>query len=125
MLGVSFMKSTVPIIAVSALTLFLGPVNAAEEPGKAELSAAKEQKPDARVSKDRKASTILGMNVENNAGEDLGTVEDMVLRLAHGRITAVVISTGGFLGIGDELSIVPPQSLKMNLDKKLLQLETN
>lgn len=125
MLGVQFMKHTVPILAASALTWFIEPAIAADEQGNANSPAASDQSASFRVTEDRRASTILGMKVENLAGEDLGTVEDMVLRLAHGRITAVVLSTGGFLGMGDELSIVPPQSLKMDMEKKVLRLDTN
>jgi len=40
-----------------------------------------------------------------------------------GRIIAVIISTGGFLDMGDELSAVPPTALRFNPQHDTLQLD--
>lgn len=53
------------------------------------------------------ASILKGARVHNVAGEGLGKVDDLVLDLHSGRITYVVISLGGFFGIGDKLYAVP------------------
>jgi len=59
-----------------------------------------------------KASSLMGKEVKNLQGESLGDVTDMIVDLSSGRLVAVIISSGGFLGIGDVLSIVPPSALK-------------
>lgn len=67
-----------------------------------------------RVAEHRRASQIIGMNIQNMQKEKIGAVEDLVLDLPSRRVTAVVVSSGGFLGIADELSLVPPSALVLN-----------
>jgi hyperosmotically inducible periplasmic protein len=45
--------------------------------------------------------------------------------LPAGRIVAIVVSSGGFLGMGDELSAVPPTALRFTTDRDTLQLDTS
>lgn len=54
-----------------------------------------------------KASEVIGSKVKNGAGEDLGKVEDFVIDPNDGTIEYAVLSSGGFLGIGDKLISVP------------------
>lgn len=61
-----------------------------------------------------RATTLKGMTVKNVLDETLGQVVDVVLDVESGRIVAVIMATGGFLGTGDELSAVPPTALRMN-----------
>jgi len=70
-----------------------------------------------------KASEIIGMTVNNLQGEKLGKVENFAVDLSAGRIVAVIISSGGFLGMGNELSAVPPSALKFNAEHDTLQLD--
>ena len=72
-----------------------------------------------------KASDVMGMTVKNNQGEKLGKVENMLVDLSSGRIVAVVVSSGGFLGLGDELSAVPPTTLRFNTERDGLQLDVS
>lgn len=59
-----------------------------------------------------KSSDLIGAQVKNAQGEDLGKVEDVVLDLEAGQIAYAVVSFGGFLGMGDKLFAVPSASLK-------------
>jgi len=70
-----------------------------------------------------KASKVIGMAVRNNQDEKLGKVENLMVDLPANRLVAAVISSGGFLGIGDELSAVPPSSLKFSGDPDALILD--
>lgn len=54
-----------------------------------------------------RASQVIGLNVKNSSGETIGDVEDLVLDMKDGKIIAVIISSGGFLGVADTLSAVP------------------
>lgn len=75
------------------------------------------------------SGAIKGERVHNYAGEDLGKVDEIILDLDTGRIVYVIISLGGFLGIGDRLFAVPwelfsiragePQ-LFLDIDKQML-----
>ena len=71
-----------------------------------------------------RASKVIGMPARNLQDEKLGKVEDLMVDLQAGRITEVVISSGGFLGIGDELSVVPPTVFRFNPERDRLQLDT-
>jgi sporulation protein YlmC with PRC-barrel domain len=53
------------------------------------------------------ASALKGSRVGNFAGEDLGKVDDLVADVTTGCLRFVIVSMGGFLGIGDRLRAVP------------------
>ena len=57
------------------------------------------------------AGAIKGQKIGNLKGEKLGHIEDVMLDLDHSRISYVVLSFGGFLGIGDKLFAVPLDAL--------------
>lgn len=59
-----------------------------------------------------RASQVMGLNVKNNAGETIGEVKDLILDMKTGEVLAVIISSGGFLGIADTLSAVPVSALR-------------
>ena len=53
------------------------------------------------------ASDLQGYNVQNPAGESLGSVQDLVFNLEDGQIVLVTVEYGGFLDIGDKVFPVP------------------
>ncbi|GKS57989.1 hypothetical protein YTPLAS18_15160 [Nitrospira sp.] len=59
------------------------------------------------------ADTLIGMAVQNAAGEDLGEIKDLMLDLRHGKIAYAVLSFGGFLGFGDKLFAIPWDALTL------------
>jgi sporulation protein YlmC with PRC-barrel domain len=46
------------------------------------------------------ASRVIGTSVYNTAGENIGTIEDVMLDKLSNGIMFAVIGFGGFLGIG-------------------------
>ena len=62
-----------------------------------------------------RTSQIVGANVYNDANENIGTVEDIVLK-PDGSMDEVVLSVGGFLGIGEKFVAVPFKDLKLGRD---------
>jgi sporulation protein YlmC with PRC-barrel domain len=72
----------------------------------------------------QKASKIMGTAVNNLQGEKLGEVDNLVVDLSAGRIVAVIVSTGGYLGMDGELSAVPPTAFRFNDEHDTLQLDT-
>lgn len=61
-----------------------------------------------------KATKVIGLPVRNLQDEKLGKVENLMVDLPAGRLVTAVLSTGGFLGLGDELNAVPPGALRYN-----------
>jgi hypothetical protein len=60
----------------------------------------------------------MGVSVINKSDENMGEVKDLVLDMKNGEILAVIISSGGFLGVADTLSAVPVQALWYDADAK-------
>lgn len=81
--------------------------------------------PVSRLSQVQKASKLMGTSVKNLQNEKLGDVENFLVDLPSGRIVAVIVASGGFLGMGEELSAVPPTALRFNTDRDSLQLDTS
>ena len=73
----------------------------------------------------QKASRLLGTPVSNLQDERLGQVENLMVDVSAGRIVAVIISSGGYIGLGDELSAVPPTALRFNARHDTLQLDAS
>lgn len=71
----------------------------------------------------QKASKLMGTSVNTLQDQKLGKVENILIDLGAGRIVALVISSGGFIGIGEELSAIPPTAFKYNGQQHTLQLD--
>jgi sporulation protein YlmC with PRC-barrel domain len=71
-----------------------------------------------------RTSQIVGAKVYNNANDNIGSVEDIILK-ADGSMDEVVLSVGGFLGIGDKYVAVPYSDLKIGRDGRSLKVTTD
>ncbi len=58
-----------------------------------------------------RSSSLVGATVYNSSGEEVGTVENLLIR-SEGTVSGVVISVGGFLGVGSKYVEVPFSNLK-------------
>jgi sporulation protein YlmC with PRC-barrel domain len=81
--------------------------------------------PASRLSQVQRASQLMGTPVKNLQDEKLGKVENLLVDLGSGRMVAVIVSSGGFLGLGDELSAIPPNALRFSTDRASLQLDAS
>lgn len=68
------------------------------------------------------AYTLIGNDVYNPAGDDLGDVKEILLNMHTGRIAYAVLSFGGFLGMGDKLFAVPWEALTLDTSNKRFTL---
>lgn len=59
-------------------------------------------------------STLKGTEVKNPGGKNLGDIKDIMIDLDTGRIAYMVLSFGGFLGIGDKYFAVPLEALTID-----------
>jgi sporulation protein YlmC with PRC-barrel domain len=71
------------------------------------------------------ASTLTGDTVENDKGEKLGKLEDIMLDLQSGKIAYAVLSFGGFLGMGEKLFALPWSKLHVDQVKKCIILNAS
>jgi sporulation protein YlmC with PRC-barrel domain len=71
------------------------------------------------------ASSLIGDSVVNSKGEDLGSIEEIMLHIESGRIAYAVLSFGGFLGLGDKLFAIPWEALVLDEDNKQFILDVD
>ena len=71
------------------------------------------------------AATITGDDVCNLKDEKLGTIEDIMLDISTGKIRYAVLSSGGFLGMGDRLFAVPWSAFKLDAEHKRFILDVD
>lgn len=69
------------------------------------------------------ADTLIGDNVVNTLGEDLGEIKEIMLDISSGRVAYAVLSSGGFLGIGDKLFAIPWSVLTLDPANKRFVLD--
>jgi sporulation protein YlmC with PRC-barrel domain len=68
------------------------------------------------------ASTLDGDRVMSSDGHDIGKLKDIMLDVRSGRIAYAVLSSGGFLGIGDKLLAIPWSALTLDTVQKCFVL---
>ncbi len=69
------------------------------------------------------ADTLTGNKVVNLQNETLGTAQNIMLDVPRGRIAYLVMSSGGFLGLGDRLFAIPWSVLVLDTDRKCFVLD--
>jgi sporulation protein YlmC with PRC-barrel domain len=71
-----------------------------------------------------RVSSLKGMEVRNEAGKDLGQINELVFDLRKGKVAYAALSHGGVLGVGDKLFAVPFDAFKLKhkADEKFLVL---
>src|SRR5438874_7674000 len=50
---------------------------------------------------------LIGVTVENHDGEKLGKIKNFTLDLQSGQAEFVLVSSGGIVGVGSHLKVVP------------------
>jgi len=74
---------------------------------------------------DVRASKIIGKNVENAQGENLGEVKDLIVDIGNQRVHYAVLAAGGTLGVGDKLFAYPVSTFKSQADGDKLVLNVD
>jgi sporulation protein YlmC with PRC-barrel domain len=69
------------------------------------------------------ADQLSGMTVWSRQGELIGTVDEVILDFQERRVAYVVVTSGGFWGIGGERAIVPWKATSVQWARRLTALE--
>ena len=64
------------------------------------------------------ANTLIGNDVYNHQGEDIGDIKEIMLDVRTGEVRYAVLSFGGFLGMGEKLFAVPWVALTLDTTNK-------
>ena len=71
------------------------------------------------------AATLIGDDVVNDAGDDLGKIEAIMLDVTSGRIAYAVLSFGGFLGMGSKFFAIPWGAFTLDAVEKRFVLDVS
>ena len=71
------------------------------------------------------AKTLIGDDVKNSQGENLGTVEDFMFDLERGRIAYAVVSHGGVLGVNKKLVAIPWNAFRLDTENHAFVLDVD
>jgi hypothetical protein len=63
-------------------------------------------------------SKLIGMNVENSQGENLGEVKDIIID-STGKVRYAAVSYGGIMGMGDKMYAVPLDAFTFKREKDM------
>jgi sporulation protein YlmC with PRC-barrel domain len=61
-----------------------------------------------------KASSIIGTDVVNAKGDNLGEIKEVVIDPETGRVAYAVVAFGGFLSMGEKLFAIPFSAFKFD-----------
>jgi len=82
------------------------------------LGAAKPEVKKVQTDYTYRASTLVGMEVMNHDGTNIGKLEDLLVDVRDGQVKCGILSFGGIFGIGDKLFPIPWHQLTMRIDDK-------
>jgi PRC-barrel domain len=87
-------------------------VNSAHSPGNAAMdsSAMFTSVP----SQEELSSKVIGLEVYNNANQDVGKIKDIAFDQSG--VKAYIVAVGGFLGMGDHYVAVQPSAVQLSWD---------
>jgi len=71
------------------------------------------------------ASTLIGDEIYNAAGEHLGELKEIMLDINTGQVAYAVLSFGGFLGMGNKLFAMPWEALTVDTERACFLLDVS
>jgi sporulation protein YlmC with PRC-barrel domain len=72
-----------------------------------------------------KASSIIGTDVVNRKGDNLGDVKEVVIDPRTGKVAYAVVSFGGFLSVGEKLFAIPFSAFEYDAEKSEYVLDVS
>jgi hypothetical protein len=101
--------------AMIGVGFLAAPAKAQGVPQSVEIAKVDVQK----VAAGYRASKVIGSSVLNEANETIGKIDDLLVT-RDGKEPYVVLSIGGFLGMGTRMVVVRYDSLKFAADNKIV-----
>ena len=62
------------------------------------------------------SSKLKGLNITNQKDETIGEISDLAIK--NNQVDSLILSVGGFLGMGEHYVAVSPSSVKVTYDNK-------
>jgi hypothetical protein len=116
--GVSMRTTTFAVLAMLlALTTAHAQQTQSNRSTKAQATTRIAGIDDAALAGSARASKLIGSKVYEG-DTSIGQIEDVLVDLDHATVAAVILSAGGFLGLGDKLVAVPVNQIKVGSEAK-------
>jgi sporulation protein YlmC with PRC-barrel domain len=111
-------KTGITFLAILfVFALFAGQALADQQTGQTGTQTYEMKSTTGALSQDiNRASEMKGLNVKNQQGEDLGQVDDLVFD-NQGKISYLILSKGGVMGVGGDLVPVPWKEDKITIQE--------
>jgi sporulation protein YlmC with PRC-barrel domain len=109
-------KNTVAMLTVTALTLSLALTASAQTRPSTESSSQPARQAWAPPTTALETSKLIGTKVKNEAGKDIGEIDQLIVDSHDGKITHVVLGKGGVLGVGEQKLVLPWSDIKLQAD---------
>jgi sporulation protein YlmC with PRC-barrel domain len=111
------LKHTVRILAPAlglslAVPVFAQTSGTAASPRAADRNAPAATTGQHAARTDMRASKLIGKNLENAQGQNVGEIKDLIVDVNGGRAHYAIVSFGGAMGVGDKLFAYPVTQLK-------------
>jgi len=114
------------VIAASVVGVSLTPAVAQQTSPGASPSATGPSSPSAsQPGVQIEATSLIGSTVRSQDGKDIGKVYQLLIDPKDGRVTSVVLSMGGTLGIGEKRVTVPWDAVKVGRDDTQVVVTTD
>jgi len=120
------MTKTVSTLTATVLGLALAATVSAQTQTRPSTEPSTPRQDTARTEPERRAWTpesnavesrrLIGMQVKNTQGKETGEIEQLIVDHSDGKISHVVLSRGGVLGVGGQKLVVSWSDLKIQPD---------
>ena len=90
-----------------------------QNPTKAQATTSDLSIEDTALAGSARASKLIGSKVYTG-DTSIGQIEDVLVSLDHATVTAVILSVGGFLGIGDKLVAMPVKQIRVGPEARFI-----
>lgn len=118
-------KTVLTIAAAAGLALSVPALSAIQNQDSGNRTTPSRQQDQARSYMFQSADDLLGTTLKNAQGDELATIDDLVVDRGTGRIEAVVIREGGFLGFGGTHVAVPYSAFTFDKTHSALTLNAS
>lgn len=109
----------------ASMPSFAQPERSAMSDAKVHRTASKASADANQSGRDVRASKVIGTNIENAQGENLGEIKDLIVDLGDQRVHYAVLAFGGALGLGEKLFAYPVSAFKPQADSDKLVLNVD
>ncbi len=114
------MKKLIPVaalIAAMSMPALAQEATTPAAPAARAPAASSESTVSSSLSADISASRLISASVKNAANESVGDINDVLIS-GDGKVAAVIVGVGGFLGMGEKDVAVPFDQLVVGKDTK-------